>query len=313
MKTLIILFAGIFGYSVAYMLINFIKRDKIDVATRIDKLAEKRGDKTGRETQEPSRRSRLWSGGRNFASEKIRHDLLSAGILMRPEEFLIGWLLLALVPMLLIMLITSNMPLAVLMAIVGAILPPLFVNRAKAKRQELFGKQLADALPVIANSLRSGFTFQQSMENVYNNMPDPLAYEFGKAIREMHYGMPFHEAVERMGKRMQSKDLDLLISAVIIQSRVGGNLAELIDIIGETIQDRIKIKRDIKTMTGAGKLSGIILGLLPVGLALVLSILNPEYLSGFFSSTLGMIMIGVAILMEAIGFIVILKMTDIKY
>lgn len=313
METLILISAGLFGYAVAYIIVFSLKKDEIAVAERVKKLISRETDQAAKPQDSSGRRIRLWNSSRSFASDRLRGDLQSAGILMRPEEFLIGWMLIAVVPMLLIMIITSNTALALVVALIAAILPPIIVSRAKEKRLELFSKQLGEALPVIGNSLRSGFTFQQSMENVYNNMPDPLAYEFGKAIREMQYGMPFDEAVTRLGERMQNKDLDLLVSAVIIQGRVGGNLAELIDIIGDTIKDRIKLQRDVKTMTGAGKLSGIILGLLPVGLMAFLSILNPDYLSGFVSSSMGMVMLAVGMFMEIIGFTIILKMTNIKY
>lgn len=313
METLILISAGLFGYAVAYMIVFSLKKDEIAVTERVKKLISKETDQAPKPQDSSGRRIRLWNSSRSFASDRLRGDLQSAGILMRPEEFLIVWMLLAVIPMLLIIIITGNTALALVVALIGAILPPIIVSRAKEKRLELFSKQLGEALPVIGNSLRSGFTFQQSMENVYNNMPDPLAYEFGKAIREMQYGMPFDEAVTRLGERMQNKDLDLLVSAVIIQGRVGGNLAELIDIIGDTIKDRIKLQRDVKTMTGAGKLSGIILGLLPVGLMAMLSIISPDYLSGFFSSSLGMVMLAVGMLMEIIGFTIILKMTNIKY
>lgn len=313
METMILISAGLFGYAAAYMIFYHLRKDEIAVSERLKQLEIREIQADSDMQGKAQRRISLWNSSQSFASDRLRQDLQSAGILMRPEEFLIGWMLVSVIPMLLIMLITANMALALVVALIGAILPPVIVNRAKEKRMELFSKQLGEALPVIGNSLRSGFTFQQSMENVYNNMPDPLAYEFGKAIREMQYGMPFDEAVTRLGERMKNKDLDLLISAVIIQGKVGGNLAELIDIIGDTIKDRIKIQRDIKTMTGAGKLSGIILGLLPLGLMATLSILNPDYIMGFFTTSFGMIMIAVAILMEIIGFTIILKMTDIKF
>lgn len=313
MEILTLLSAGVLGYSVAYIILYILKGDKILISQRLNKFTTKSKNENLKMSDEKNKDRRLWRGSRGFASEKLKMDLQSAGILMKPEEFIIGWFGLALLPMLLVAIISDNWMLSFVVAIIGAIIPPVIVARAKNKRIELFSKQLGEALPVVGNSLRSGFTFQQSMENVHENMPDPIAYEFGKTIREMHYGMPFEEALTRLGRRMKNKDLDLMISAVIIQGKVGGNLAELIDIIGETIKDRVKIKRDIKTMTSAGKLSGLILGLLPVVLAIALTIMNPEYLSGFFTSTLGMVMIAVAVIMETIGCVVILKMTDIKF
>ncbi|MGB5824458.1 MAG: type II secretion system F family protein [Proteocatella sp.] len=313
MEILILMSVAVVGYSVAYMILYILKGDRIEISKRLDKFISKSKDENLKIGDKKNKGLRLWKGTRSFASDKLKMDLQSAGILMKPEEFIIGWFALALLPMALTLMIADNLMLSLAVAVIGAIIPPIIVIRAKDKRLELFSKQLGEALPIIGNSLRSGFTFQQSMENVYNNMPDPLAYEFGKTIREMRYGIPFEEAIGRLGKRMSNKDLNLLISAVIIQGKVGGNLAEIIDIIGETIKDRVKIKRDIKTMTSAGKLSGLILGLLPVVLAVALSIMNPGYLSGFFTSSLGMIMLAVAAVMETIGFIVILKMTDIKF
>jgi len=313
MEILILLSVGVLGYSLAYIVLCNFKMDKILVLKRLNKLIIKNKEENLKMGIERKKEKHFWRGSKSFASEKLKMDLQSAGILMKPEEFLIVWFILAIVPMILIIIISGNLGAALVVAFIGALIPPIIVERAKAKRLELFSRQLGEALPVIGNSLRSGFTFQQSMENVYNNMPDPLAYEFGKTIREIHYGMPFEESIKRLGNRMNNRDLDLLISSIIIQGKVGGNLAELIDVIGETIKDRVKIKRDIKTMTSAGKLSGLILGLLPVILIVLLTVINPDYLLGFFSSSLGMVMLGVAIIMEIIGCMVILRMTNIKF
>lgn len=313
MEMLIYLSAGVLGYSLAYIILYVLRGDRIIISQRLDRFVSRSKDEKLEMESARGNGRHFWKGRKSFASENLKMVLQSAGILMTPEEFLIGWFVLALVPTIIMTMIFSNTILSTIIALIGVVIPPVVVERAKAKRVELFSKQLGEALPVVGNSLRSGFTFQQSMENIYENMPDPIAYEFGKTIREMHYGMPFEEAIGRLGMRMNNKDLDLLISAVVIQGKVGGNLAELIDIIGETIKDRVKIKRDIKTMTSAGKLSGLILGFLPVVLAVALTILNPEYLSGFFTSSMGMAMIGLAIIMEIMGILVILKMTNIKF
>lgn len=313
MELLFILSVGVFSYSVCYLILYILKFDKIIVSQRVNKLISK--SKTDEAYEKDSKRIsiNLESKNKHFASEKLKEELQSAGIIMRPEEFLIAWLGIAVLPMAIVFIISKNIIIAIIIATICAMIPPIIVARTKVKRVELFSKQLGEALPIIGNSLRSGFTFQQSMENISNNMPEPLAYEFGKTMREMNYGMPFEEALLRLGKRMDNKDLDLLISAVMIQSKVGGNLAELVDIIGETIKDRVKIKRDIKTVTSSGRLSGIILGVLPIALVLLLLVINPKYLMGFFSSSLGIMMIFVAIAMEVVGFLVILKITNIKY
>lgn len=313
MELLFILSVGVFSYSVCYLILYILKFDKIIVSQRVNKLISKSKIDEAYDKDSKRRGLNIESKNKHFASEKLKEELQSAGIIMRPEEFLIAWFGIAVLPMALVFIISKNIMIAIIIAAICAMIPPIIVARTKVKRVELFSKQLGEALPIIGNSLRSGFTFQQSMENISNNMPEPLAYEFGKTMREMNYGMPFEEALLRLGKRMDNKDLDLLISAVMIQSKVGGNLAELVDIIGETIKDRVKIKRDIKTVTSSGRLSGIILGVLPIALVLLLLVINPKYLMGFFSSSLGIMMIFVAIAMEVVGFLVILKITNIKY
>lgn len=313
MELLFILSVGVFSYSIYYLILYILKFDKIIVLQRVNKLISKSKLDEAYDKDNKRKGSNLDSQNKHFASEKLKEELQSAGIIMKPEEFLIAWFGISLLPMGIVFIISKNIMIAIIIAAICAMVPPFLVARTKVKRVELFSKQLGEALPIIGNSLRSGFTFQQSMENISNNMPEPLAYEFGKTMREMNYGIPFEEALIRLGKRMVNKDLDLLISAVMIQSKVGGNLAELVDIIGETIKDRVKIKRDIKTVTSAGRLSGIILGVLPIALVLLLLVINPTYLMGFFSSSLGIMMIFVAIAMEVVGFLVILKITNIKY
>lgn len=313
MEMIFIISVGIFAYSVVHIILYILRLDKIIVSQRVNKLISK--NKLDEAYNKGNKRLgiNIETSNKILSNEKLKETLQAAGIIMKPEEFIVAWIGVIFIPMIIVFIISQNALISLILAVICSMIPPIIVSRTKAKRVELFSKQLGEALPIIGNSLRSGFTFQQSMENIYNNMPEPLAYEFGKTIREMHYGMPFEEALLRLGTRMNNKDLDLLISAVMIQGKVGGNLAELIEIIGDTIKDRVKIKRDIKTVTSSGRLSGIILGVLPIALVLLLLVINPRYLMGFFSSSLGIIMVFVAIAMEIVGFLVILKITNIKY
>lgn len=313
MEIIILLSIGIFVYAVVYSLFYVLGKDKILIEDRLDKLVAKSKDEKLEKKNHKKNKVKKRILNFSFSENKIKSNLQSAGIIMKPEEFILAWTGTTMIIPLFLILMGANYVIVGTAGIIGFFIPLIIVERAKNKRLEIFSSQLGESLMVMGNSLRAGFTFQQSMQNVHENMPDPLSYEFGKTLREINYGMPFEDAIKRLGHRMKNKDLDLLISAVIIQNKVGGNLAELMDIIGETIKDRVKIKRDIKTMTSSGRMSGIILGLLPIILALVLSIINPGYLGGFFTSDMGILMIAIAVIMEAIGFFIIWRMINIKF
>ena len=192
-------------------------------------------------------------------------------------------------------------------------IPPLLINGNKKKRVSLFEKQFSDALLIIGNCLRAGFTYKQAMESIANEMPNPISKEFGKTLREVNYGVSMEKALSNMSDRLQNDDLDLFVTSVIIQRQIGGNLAEIIDNISETIKERIRIKSEIKVLTSSGRISGIIIGLLPLLLTGILMILNPHYLSTFFQTTLGMYLCGIAVVMWVIGFLIVRKIVNIKF
>ncbi|MDR3643746.1 MAG: type II secretion system F family protein, partial [Clostridia bacterium] len=198
-------------------------------------------------------------------------------------------------------------------AAVCVVLPPFFLSSKKRKRMQLFETQLSDALTVIGNSLRAGFTFQQAMESIVNDMPDPIAKEFGRALREMKLGLPLDRALLNLSERLRHDDLDLLVSAVVIQRQVGGNLADILDNIADTIRDRLKLRGKIKVLTASGRVSGLVIGLLPVFILVFLMIINPDYVRMFFTTPIGIAMMIVALVLESIGFIVVRKVVDIKF
>ena len=151
------------------------------------------------------------------------------------------------------------------------------------------------------------------MESIANEMQPPVSTEFSKTLREIHFGVPLTDALNHMVDRVKSKDLDLLVSAVLTSAQVGGNLSEILDVISETVRERIRIKAEIKILTSSGRTSGFIIGMLPVFIVLALMILNPTYFGSFAQSDTGKGMIAVSILLEATGFAVINKIINIKY
>ena len=245
--------------------------------------------------------------------EVIADELILADIMLRPEEFVLIWLLLAFIPSGLTALFSGNLMPAITLAVIGAGLPLLIVRHRKKKRTQAFELQLSDALMIACNCVRSGLTFQQAMETIAKDMSAPISVEFGRVTNEIKYGMSLDKALENMTRRIKSPDLVLTVSAVNIQRQTGGNLSEILETISETIKERIKLKSDIRTLTAQGRISGMIVGILPVVLGGLLMVINPEYIKLLFTESLGQSMLVVGVIMETIGFVFIRKIVNIKY
>ena len=149
-------------------------------------------------------------------------------------------------------------------------------NRRKSGRLNAFNKQLPDTITLIANALRAGSSFLQAIELVVRESRPPISTEFGRVIREVNLGLPFEQALENMVRRVRSDDLELMATAISIQHQVGGNLAEILDSIAFTIRERVRIKGEIRTLTAQQRLSGYVVGFLPIGLAGFLFVAAPE-------------------------------------
>ena len=172
---------------------------------------------------------------------------------------------------------------------------------------------MVEAIAVLGNALKAGHSFQSAMNNIASDMESPISEEFGRVFRETQRGMTMEESMNRMVERIGSEDLDMLCTAIIIQRKVGGNLAEVLEKISETIQSRISLRMEIKTRTASGRLSGYIVGALPFLLLGIMSVLNPDYASSLFETNTGHIMLAVSAVLECIGFVVIKKVVTIKY
>ncbi|MDW7670240.1 MAG: type II secretion system F family protein [Bacillota bacterium] len=208
--------------------------------------------------------------------------------------------------------ITMNPISAMAAGLAMGFIPFFLVKRARHKRLSNFNGQICDALSIMSNSLRAGFSFLQSMDMVKKEMPDPISKEFDRTFREVNLGASTDRALQNMAKRVNSDDLDLLITAVLIQRQIGGNLAEVLDKIAETIRERVRLQGEIRTLTAQGRLSGIVIGALPVVLALFMLIMNPTYLMELIHNPIGRMMLLAAVAGEAIGFMFINKIVKIQ-
>lgn len=248
-----------------------------------------------------------------IASKEFSDYLAVSGVKLRASEFIYLWIGVTYLPILIIPMIGASAVTAMGFTIIGFVIPPFLVLRARKKRQTEFNKQLGESLVIMSNCIKSGFTFQQSMESIANDMQPPISSEFSNTLREMRFGVNKNDALHHMVDRVQNNDLGLLVSAVMTSDQVGGNLSEILDIISDTIKDRIRIKQEVRVLTAQGRMSGIVIGLLPVFIIVLLMIINPEYFMSFFEASIGKIMLGVSICMELMGFLVINKIVDIQY
>ena len=196
--------------------------------------------------------------------------------------------------------------------VVGYFLPGLYVKMRQRKRLGDFNNQLSDAINLLANGLRSGYSLLQAMDAVANEMPAPVSDEFQRVVREIGLGISSERAMNNMLRRIPSDDLDLFITAVNVQHEVGGNLAEILETISHTIRERIRIKGEIRVLTSQQMISGYVISALPIGLGLILFAMNPAYMGRMFEDVCGIAMLSVGGIMIVAGFLAIRKIVSIE-
>jgi tight adherence protein B len=212
-----------------------------------------------------------------------------------------------------ILLPVLRLPLAAAPAglLMGAIpLAALYVKRKR--RLAAFGKQLPEALELIARALRAGHSLASGFKLVADEMSDPIAKEFERCYEAQNLGVPLEEAIEDMTNRVPNLDLRFFATAVILQRQTGGDLAEILDKIGYLVRERFKIWGQIQALTGEGRLSGIVLLALPPALFVVMWYLNPGYSMTLFTDPMGIKMLVGALVMQVFGALVIRKIVNIK-
>lgn len=200
--------------------------------------------------------------------------------------------------------------------VAGMFGPRNYVNFQKGARLKKFDDQLGDMLNLVVNGLRAGYSVMQALESVSKELPAPISAEFKRVVQEMQLGLPMEGALANLLRRIPSKDLDFVVTAINVQREVGGNLAEILDSISFTIRERVRIKGEIATLTAQGMMTGYVISFLPIGLGLFLFMANREYMMQLFEprSNLpcGLGMIATVLIMIGIGFTIIMKIVDIE-
>ncbi len=196
--------------------------------------------------------------------------------------------------------------------VIGIVIPNIYVGMRKNSRLKSFNDQLGDALNLMVNSLRAGYSTMQAMEVISNEMPVPISEEFGRVVLELQLGISFDTGMVNLLRRVPSADMDLVVTAMNVQREVGGNLAEVLDSISFTIRERVRIKGEIKVMTSQGRITGYLITALPFILTVLIYLINPEFMGQMFKDMCGWIMIGISVLLIGIGYFLINKIVSIE-
>jgi tight adherence protein B len=299
-----------------------------DVSSRLERYASARGESSGEDDSE--RESVIVAGlsrvmeGQDL-SARLSTELARADLKLRPAEFVGLWILSPFVFVIVAYVfgfIFSGLHNIIALALVfagGVYFPRWYLGFRQRRRLKAFGAQLPDTITLLANSLRAGSSFLQGIELVTREARPPMSEEFERVVREMALGVAMQPALNNLARRVASEDLELMVTAINIQSQVGGNLATVLDSIAFTIRERIRIQGEIQTLTAMQRYSGYVITLLPIGLAAILFLISPAYILPMvqrppetFGLPTGIIFFGVGLLSMGIGYVLIRRIVDIK-
>ena len=248
--------------------------------------------------------------------EKIARDLARADLKFKPGEYIALYVIAIIGVAFIAFLVGGRLVVSALIGgAIGAFLPGLYVRQQKSKRLATFNNQLPDMLNLVVNGLRAGYSTLQAMEAVSKELPPPICDEFRRVVQEMQLGITMEKALENLLRRIPSEDLDFVVTAINVQREVGGNLAEIMDVISYTIRERIRIKGEIRALTSQATYSGRALALMPIGLLCILWFLNRDYVMTFFAqgnALCGGIALGLAAILIVSGYIVMTRIANVE-
>jgi len=199
----------------------------------------------------------------------------------------------------------------VIAAAAGA-LPFLVVSRKRKARLKKFEEIFPDALEFVSRSMRAGHAFSVSLEMIHREFQEPVASEFRRTFEEHNLGLPMETALQKMAERVPSLDVHFFVSAVLLQKRTGGNLAEILDKLAYVIRERFKLRGRIRAVSAHGKMTATALSCIPIAVAILMFYTNPDYVKFFFTDDVGQIMLGSAVALQLIGYGVMRKIVDIE-
>ncbi len=243
--------------------------------------------------------------------KEIKLLLSRANLKMTVEELLIYKILSSFIVAFLLFTIRQDYFLSIISCLIIWQIPNFIIKNRVKKRLNDFNDQLNSGIILISNALKAGYSFMQAVSVAAKETQGTFSDEFKILLKEMNFGIPLDIAMSNLLSRVDSKDMRLIVNAILIQKDIGGNLSEILENISETIRERQKIKNEMKTLTAQGKMSGMIVMFMPVFLGGVIYLFNKEYIMLLFQTKLGLAMIAVSVVNEIIGATVIRKIINI--
>jgi len=194
----------------------------------------------------------------------------------------------------------------------GTILPLYYMRQRSRRRRDGFVRQLPEVLTLLVGGIRAGFGLAQALDSVAGQVGPPASTELGRAMRAVELGMPVDQALNEMAERVGLDELDLVVTAIVVQHEMGGNLAQTLEVIGETVRDRIRMLRQVRVLTAQQRLSGYVMSILPVALAFIFYLMDPAYILRLFQPGWIRLLPAAAVVLQVVGFLVIRRIVDIE-
>lgn len=241
----------------------------------------------------------------------LQVELNRAGLSIRAEEFALVRIGCATVVAALAFLRFGNILIMLAGALVGYLIPGIWLKRRQTRRRAAFESSLGDTVVLMANGVKAGYSVQQALASVAQGGRPPLAEEIARVIRETSLGLDLEDALQHANVRLASKDFDLVVTAILIHRTVGGNLAEVLDKIAETIRERVRVHGEVRVLTAQARASGYIITALPFAVGAILTIISPGFETPLFKSPIGWGMCIVGLISISIGYALIRRITNI--
>ncbi len=314
MNTSLVILGAMAGVGFIILLAGFF------ISRRSERIIEERlgiTEKAIEEVGERQRRSPLGDALNRALEQRgmganLRTQLARADLKITVGEFMAATVILVIAAGGLMYIVKRDVIAAVGAALAGFFAPRFYLKFRYNRRLKAFNDMLGDTINLMVNGIRAGYSILQAMEAVSREMGPPISTEFARVVQEVQLGISLEDAMDNMLRRVPSDDLDMLITAINVQREVGGNLAEVLDTISFTIRERVRIKGEIKALTAQSRVSGYMVAMVPVVLAVIIYLINPDFMGLLFKHICGYIMIGAAVLGIAAGFMVINKVVQIE-
>lgn len=321
MSAVIIILSALFGVLAFFLVIlifTYIKRrQSMDIFHRLRRHYDRNDDRHSKKEEALQRgykyikRASAPLAALNLVKQ-LEFKLKQAGIPLTGGEFIIIATLTAVLSAIFVYMVSLNINLFFLMLFGIPLLAWFWVKIKIDRRKQAFTEQLGDCLTTVANALRAGYSFQQAMDVVAQEMEPPMSTEFARVTADVAMGVNLETALDQMNHRIKSSDFELVVTAVLIQREVGGNLAQILDTISDTINERIRMKREINALTAQGRFSAWVLLILPFIVAAFCYVFNYDQFMMLFEEESGRMALIGAVVLEILGFFVIQKIVDIE-